>query len=160
MTCNPTRPSPFQMAANPFLFSNWMVEQQFQAFRMMTDIMIRTNPWFMLLRARGIDPLTADGALGEGDAPTDIDLEAGGAEAEARADPPAPPPAETSAPPAAVARITPAAPAKAKPARPRAATSPRKPATGADPSRSRARRQPAPPPRLPVEPGGPEGGGE
>jgi len=88
------------MAANPFLFSNWMVEQQFQAFRMMTDILIRTNPWFMLLRARGIDPLTADGALGEGDAPTEIDLEAGGAQAEARADPSAPPPAETSAPPA------------------------------------------------------------
>ncbi|GAA0312629.1 hypothetical protein [Rhodovulum strictum] len=157
-----TSPPPF-FAATPFWMAGYVVDQQMRFMQMLTETMIRANPWFALMRARGVDPLTADGALGEGDAPCDIDLEAGGAEAEPRMDPVA----EEPLPPVVVATIAPApaaaedtaatlSPADAAPADP----APRKPAAEAAPPRSRARRQPASPPVLPGNPDAPKGKGE
>ncbi|MGC9417423.1 MAG: hypothetical protein ACP5EN_00485 [Rhodovulum sp.] len=137
-----------------------MVDQQIRMMQIFTDAMIRSNPWLrLMLHSGGIDPLTADAAVGKGDETNEIDLEAGGAEAEvasarlqaiATEKPTRKPATDAGASPAR----KPAAkwePGTAR-SRKRATPAPRhKASASADKqSKSRARRKPSAPPPLPA----------
>lgn len=109
MTCTPL---PFPAAGNPFLAASWiMFEQQMRMVQMMTEIMIRANPWIVLAEAGTIDPLTRDAALGAGDLTDDINLEAG------VASPAAPTPEPVTPMPARAPRPAPVRTSAAQPAK-------------------------------------------
>ncbi|ARE41548.1 Low-complexity acidic protein [Rhodovulum sp. P5] len=149
MTCNPT--PPFYAAFSPFWAVNSMFEQQMRVFQMMTELMLKANPWIIIAEAGTIDPLTADAAIGKGDNVDDLNLEASAALASSPAPRPAAPAAlkvvqpdgaepkaEVETPPAArVAAPSeppamPATPAvKKPPVRKRTAPAARKPAPAA-----------------------------
>lgn len=145
-------PPPLYSPVAPFWMASWMVDQQIRMMQIVTDAMLRANPWLrLMLRAGGVDPLTADAAIGKGDETGELDLEAGGAEAEVpRASPqvvvaakPVPEPAEM---PRAEADPAP----KAAGVRKRATPAPRRKTSASAPrGGSRARRKPAAPPPLP-----------
>lgn len=69
--------SPAFLAANPFWAANVMFDQQMRLFQASTDFMLRANPWALMMRAGGFDPLTADSGLSRADCDDEIPLDAG-----------------------------------------------------------------------------------
>ncbi|MBK5924146.1 hypothetical protein CCR90_10250 [Rhodovulum sulfidophilum] len=69
--------SPAFLAANPFWAANVMFDQQMRLFQASTDFMLRANPWALMMRAGGFDPLTADSGLSRADCDDEIPLNAG-----------------------------------------------------------------------------------
>ncbi|SIO41554.1 hypothetical protein SAMN05444722_1996 [Rhodovulum sp. ES.010] len=207
-------PPPLYSPASPFWMVSYMMEQQMRMAQLCFETMMRANPWVVMIRTGSVDPLTADAALGAGDAPDDINLEGGVTAAKTTPAKPAPVVARAvpkqddghvaapAAKPAPAAKAEPASrpktatrrnassgakgatakrstatgraktaapkPRAAKPSAGPAATS-KSPAAGtsaapaapretegAKTSKRRARRQPASPPIMPEDKGGPD----
>jgi len=75
MTSNPT--PPLYSPASPMWLASFWFDQQMRMFQMMSELMLKSNPWIILAEAGTVNPLTADAALGTGDLPDEINLESG-----------------------------------------------------------------------------------